>query len=107
MGCGVAPVKVMVLRDLSVDVCFDSSVDISFDGPLVVRPYLSFVPSLLLCVPALQYGKVYKGLWHGTVVAVKAMVLHSNMSGAEKYERMAIMEAAISSSLSHPNIVQV
>lgn len=29
------------------------------------------------------------------------------MSGAEKREKMAIMEAAISSSLSHPNIVQV
>ncbi len=55
----------------------------------------------------LQFGKVYKGLWRGTVVAVKSVVLPANMSGAEKRERMAIMEAAISSSLSHPNIVQV
>ena len=29
------------------------------------------------------------------------------MSGSEKYEQMAIMEAAISSALSHPNVVQV
>jgi hypothetical protein len=29
------------------------------------------------------------------------------MSGAEKRERMAIMEAAISSVMNHPNIVQV
>jgi hypothetical protein len=29
------------------------------------------------------------------------------MSGAEKREKMAIMEAAISSALSHPNIMQV
>ncbi|KAJ9524730.1 hypothetical protein QJQ45_024366 [Haematococcus lacustris] len=52
------------------------------------------------------FGKVYKGLWRGTVVAVKTMVMPANMSGAEKREKMAIMEAAISSSLSHPNIVQ-
>jgi serine/threonine protein kinase len=53
----------------------------------------------------MQYGKVYKALWHGSIVAVKSMVL-PGMSGAEKLERMAIMEAAISASLSHPNIVQ-
>jgi hypothetical protein len=29
------------------------------------------------------------------------------MSGAEKREKMAVMEAAISSSLAHPNIVAV
>lgn len=50
---------------------------------------------------------MYKGLWRGTVVAVKTMVLPANMSGQEKREKMAIMEAAISSSLAHPNIVQV
>ncbi len=55
----------------------------------------------------MQFGKVYKGLWRGTTVAVKSLVLPSNMSGAQKRERMAFMEAAISSSLSHPNIVQV
>ena len=57
--------------------------------------------------PSAQFGKVYKGLWRGTVVAVKTMVLPANMSGAEKREKMAVMEAAISSTLSHPNIVQV
>jgi hypothetical protein len=41
------------------------------------------------------------------VVAVKTIVLPANMSGAEKREKMAIMEAAISSALSHPNIMQV
>jgi hypothetical protein len=35
------------------------------------------------------------------------MVLPAKMSGAEKHERMAIMEAAISSTMNHPNIVQV
>ncbi|GIL44404.1 hypothetical protein Vafri_1882 [Volvox africanus] len=53
-----------------------------------------------------SFGKVYRGLWRGTDVAVKTMVLPANMSGAEKREKMAIMEAAISSSLAHPNIVQ-
>jgi len=52
------------------------------------------------------FGKVHKGLWRGTVVAIKTMLLPANMSGQEKRERMAIMEAAISSSLAHPNVVQ-
>eukprot|EP00878_Enallax_costatus_P026891 GHUV01028902.1.p1 GENE.GHUV01028902.1~~GHUV01028902.1.p1 ORF type:complete len:767 (+),score=239.67 GHUV01028902.1:298-2598(+) len=52
------------------------------------------------------YGKVYKGLWKGSIVAVKTIVLPANMSGQEKREKMAIMEAAISSALSHPNIMQ-
>ncbi|KAG1672492.1 hypothetical protein FOA52_002800 [Chlamydomonas sp. UWO 241] len=52
-----------------------------------------------------SFGKVYKGLWRGTEVAVKTMMLPANMTGAEKREKMAVMEAAISSSLMHPNIV--
>ncbi|GLC35482.1 hypothetical protein PLESTB_000202500 [Pleodorina starrii] len=51
------------------------------------------------------FGKVQKGLWRGTVVAVKTMILPANMTGQEKREKMAVMEAAISSSLVHPNIV--
>jgi hypothetical protein len=38
-----------------------------------------------------QFGKVYKGLWRGTVVAVKTMVMPANMSGAEKREKMVGM----------------
>ena len=53
------------------------------------------------------FGKVYSGVWKGTSVAVKTMVLPAAMSGKERREKMAIMETAISSSLSHPNIVQV
>jgi hypothetical protein len=45
-------------------------------------------------------------VWRRTQVAVKAMVFPANMSGKEKREKMAIMETAISSSLSHPNVVQ-
>ena len=51
-------------------------------------------------------GKVYCGVWKGTEVAIKSILLPSDMSGKAR-ERMACMEAAISSSLSHPNIVQV
>jgi hypothetical protein len=40
-----------------------------------------------------QFGKVYKGLWRGTVVAVKTMVMPANMSGAEKREKMVGMVA--------------
>ncbi|KXZ45700.1 hypothetical protein GPECTOR_51g685 [Gonium pectorale] len=52
------------------------------------------------------FGKVYRGLWRGTEVAIKTIVLPAGMSGKEKREKMAVMEAAISSSLAHPNIVQ-
>ena len=52
-----------------------------------------------------QFGKVHKGMWRGTVVAIKSMVLPSN-AGLRR-ERMAIMEVAISAALSHPNILQV
>lgn len=45
-----------------------------------------------------------KGLWRGTEVAIKTMILPANMAGAEKREKMAVMEAAISSSLMHPNM---
>ncbi|EFJ44732.1 hypothetical protein VOLCADRAFT_95096, partial [Volvox carteri f. nagariensis] len=38
-------------------------------------------------------------------VAIKTIVLPANMSGKEKREKMAVMEAAISSSLAHPNVV--
>ena len=40
-------------------------------------------------------------------MAVKTLSLPASMAGhEEKREKMAIMEAAISTSLSHPNIVQ-
>ncbi|KAG1669861.1 hypothetical protein FOA52_012449 [Chlamydomonas sp. UWO 241] len=53
------------------------------------------------------FGKVYRGLWKGTVVAVKSMLLQGgSVSSSSHRERMAIMEAGISKSLSHPNIVQ-
>jgi hypothetical protein len=42
---------------------------------------------------------VYRALWRGTTVAVKVILLPAHMSGRERHERMAVMEAAISSSL--------
>ena len=48
----------------------------------------------------------HAGLWRDTQVAVKSIILPANMSGQAKREKMAVMEAAISTSLSHPNIVQ-
>ncbi|GAX80143.1 hypothetical protein CEUSTIGMA_g7581.t1 [Chlamydomonas eustigma] len=53
-----------------------------------------------------SYGQVYRGRWKDLDVAVKCMVLPIKLSRAEHRDRMAIMEAAISSSLSHPNIVK-
>lgn len=61
---------------------------------------------LLQLVGQGTYGKVYKGLWKGTLVAVKVLLLPSGLSGLQRREQMAVMEAAISSSLRHPNIVQ-
>lgn len=40
-------------------------------------------------------SQVYKGTWKGTTVAIKCVVLPANMSGQEKREKMAIMEAAV------------
>ena len=51
--------------------------------------------------------QVYRGTWRGLDVAVKTMVLPVIMSGAQKKARMALLEAAISTTLVHPNIVQV
>jgi hypothetical protein len=36
---------------------------------------------------------VYKGLWRGSTVAVKTILLPSTMTGAEKREKMALTEA--------------
>ena len=76
-------------------------------GPVLGATCSSFYPSVPLAPPWMQFGKVYKGLWQGQEVAVKSMVLPLAMLGTEKRECMAVMEAAISSSLRHPNIVQV
>lgn len=47
------------------------------------------------------------GIWQGTVVAVKVMLLPASLTRSEQQQHMAVMEAAISSAMSHPNIVQV
>jgi hypothetical protein len=36
-----------------------------------------------------SFGKVYKGMWKGNLVAVKYLLLPSTMSGADKYASMA------------------
>ncbi len=42
-----------------------------------------------VCVCACaQYGRVYRGLWHGTEVAIKTIILPAGMSGAQKREKM-------------------
>ncbi|MEW5313559.1 MAG: hypothetical protein WDW38_005117 [Sanguina aurantia] len=61
---------------------------------------------LLECLGCGSYGRVYKARWRGSLVAVKSLVLPASLSGAEKRQQMAIMETAISTCLSHPNIVQ-
>ncbi len=44
-----------------------------------------------------------QGLWRGTEVAIKTMMLSANLSGTEKREKMAIMEVRIVMSLLHPS----
>ncbi|GAX78336.1 hypothetical protein CEUSTIGMA_g5778.t1 [Chlamydomonas eustigma] len=53
-----------------------------------------------------SFGRVYLGLWQGNLVAVKEHVMSPDMTDLEKHERMALMEVVVSSSLSHPNIIQ-
>ncbi len=45
-------------------------------------------------------------MWRGTQVAIKTMLVPAGACNTQKSECMAVMEAAISSSLSHPNVVQ-
>ena len=52
-----------------------------------------------------SFGTVYKGSWRGAPVAIKSMILMEK-DATERHEHLAIMEAIISSTLSHPNIVQ-
>ena len=46
-----------------------------------VHLHVNWIPIRSLCT---QSGKVYKGLWRGTTVAVKVVVLANKMSGADK-----------------------
>lgn len=69
--------------------------------PCILSPVLEAV------FKAAQCRSLIAGYWKGTLVAVKTMMFPAAMSGREKREKMAIMETAISASLSHPNIVQV
>lgn len=57
------------------------------------------------------FGVVYRATWRGIPAAVKVVQLPgvSSMEGSRKgsrQEQMAIMETALGSSISHPNIVQ-
>ncbi len=49
---------------------------------------------------------MFLGEWRGTTVAVKRLILPAAMSNSERAQKMAIMEVAISSSMSHPHLVQ-
>ncbi|KAG2491415.1 hypothetical protein HYH03_010204 [Edaphochlamys debaryana] len=52
------------------------------------------------------FGVVYLGTWRGLRVAVKSIVVHDALIGREGRQRhRAILEAAISKSLEHPNVV--
>jgi hypothetical protein len=53
-----------------------------------------------------QFGTVYLGEWRGATVAVKRMVLPAAMTNSERAHKMAVMEIGISSSMSHPHLVQ-
>jgi hypothetical protein len=48
---------------------------------------------------------VYRGTWRNLPVAVKTVVFQDRSSGVDKGQRRAITEAAITSSVSHPNVV--
>ncbi|KAG2423180.1 hypothetical protein HXX76_010948 [Chlamydomonas incerta] len=53
------------------------------------------------------FGVVYLGTWRGLPVAVKTLVVHEALLGEEGRRRQrAVLEAAVSSTLCHPNVVQ-
>jgi hypothetical protein len=47
------------------------------------------------------------GIWQGTVVALKVLLLPPQLTRNERRRQMALMEAVISSAMSHSNTVQV
>ncbi|KXZ53722.1 hypothetical protein GPECTOR_6g639 [Gonium pectorale] len=52
------------------------------------------------------FGRVYRGVWQGSVVALKVLVLPASTSADERRQHMAVMEAAVSSVARHPCVVQ-
>ena len=52
------------------------------------------------------FGRVYKGKWRDLTVAVKRMILPSELTRRDKRQMMALMELAITSALLHTNIVK-
>ncbi|PNH02312.1 Serine/threonine-protein kinase pelle [Tetrabaena socialis] len=62
-----------------------------------------------------SYGVVYRGVWRGLPVAVKVLVVPAAAAGVEvlpgragrdaRTQQRAVLEAAISLSMSHPNVV--
>lgn len=72
----------MLLSVVSGTLCFE----------IESKALLRHVEVEALCVLLCAGTQVYKGLWRGTVVAIKTMILPANMSGAQKREKMAIME---------------
>lgn len=51
-----------------------------------------------------SFGKVYRGIWKGVPVAIK--VMQASLSDAGKDKPGAQLEAAVSMSIAHPNVVQ-
>lgn len=51
-------------------------------------------------------SRVYKALWRGATVAQKRIELPNNPTTFQKKQSSMAMEAAISASMSHPNVVQ-
>ncbi len=48
---------------------------------------------------------MYKGTWKGIVVAIKTITFQDKVFGGDKAQSKALMEAAISGSILHPNLV--
>ncbi|GIL42069.1 hypothetical protein Vafri_114 [Volvox africanus] len=51
-------------------------------------------------------GAVYRGMWCGLPVAVKTLVVANDLAGKEgRARKQAVLEAAISLAMAHPNVV--
>lgn len=67
--------------------------------------HVQSIPCHHECLPAACHLQTPAGTWRNLPVAVKTVTFQDRTSGSQKSQQRAMLEAAITSSISHPNVV--